>query len=312
MSKIWTLLREHLRVDFKWTLYGTLACFLAISIAVAYVFNFENAFIDRYAGKPIRILLYLALYSTAYYVAAVVALSYSQKRSVLLSARFWAWSFTGLTILALNVGFPYNTQLVGFISNNPRLFIWLYKIMSNLSNFLVNALPLFLLIFILKERKERFGVNRLHIDLSPYFQILLVIAPMIAIASFEPGFKNYYPTYKANQVAEAMGWPEFVPPLLYEIAYGMDFFNVEFMFRGFMVIGMSRLLGKEAILPMVCTYCFLHFGKPIGECISSIFGGYILGVVSFYTRNIWGGVIVHIVLAWMMELAAFLQKVSSS
>jgi len=308
MRKIWGLLKDHLRSDFNWRLYASIAVFLAISITLNYKFNFENGTLDRFAGKPIRILFYLAFYSSAYYVGAIVTLSHTGKSSLLKSTKFWGWSLTGLAILSLNVGFPYNTQLVMLISDNSKLFTWLYKIVSNLGNFLVNALPLFVLIFVLNERKERFGMNGHHVDLSPYFQLLLVVAPMIAIASFEPGFKNYYPTYKSNQVAEAMDWPEFLPPLLYEIAYGMDFFNVEFMFRGFMVIGMSRILGKEAILPMVCTYCFIHFGKPIGESISSIFGGYIIGVVALYTRNIWGGVIVHIGLAWMMELAAFLQK----
>jgi hypothetical protein len=308
MRKIWNLLTDHLRADFSWRLYVSLAAFLAILIAINYGLNVNRAMTGRFAGNPVLILCFLALYFVIYYTAAIAALSFANKRSLLSSPRFWAWSFTGIAIFAVNVGFPYNTQLVGLISDNPKLFIWLYKIVSNLGNFLVNALPLFILVFVLNERKERFGVNGINVDLSPYFQILLVVAPMIVIASFETGFKNYYPTYKSNNVAEAMGWPDFVPLLMYEIAYGMDFFNVEFMFRGFLVIGMSRLIGKEAILPMVCTYCVIHFGKPIGECISSIFGGYILGVVAFYTRNIWGGVIVHIGLAWMMELAAFLQK----
>ncbi len=75
----------------------------------------------------------------------------------------------------------------------------------------------------------------------------------------------------------------------YEFFYGMDFFNLELLFRGFLVIGLSQVLGKDAIIPMVTTYCFLHFGKPVGEQISSIVGGYILGVIAFYTRGIWGG-----------------------
>lgn len=308
MRKLWGMLKRHWRDDFTWPLYISVAAFLAVAVTLNYAINLENGIIDRYAGKPVRILFYLALYGTAYYGGAYLTFRYSRRAYLLKSARFWRWSLAGLLILSLNVGFPYNMQLVGLITDNPQLFTWLYKIVSNLSNFLVSALPLFLLAAILRQNQERFGVNGLRVDLSPYFQILLVLAPLIAIASFEPGFRNYYPTYKSNQVAEAMGWPEFIPPLLYEIAYGLDFFNVEFMFRGFMVIGMSKLLGKEAILPMVCTYCVLHFGKPVGECVSSIFGGYVLGVVAFYTRNIWGGVIVHIGLAWMMELAAFLQK----
>jgi hypothetical protein len=308
MRKLWAMLSRHVKDDFTWSKYIPIAIFLVVAIVINYSVNLENGVIDKHAGKPIRILLYLLLYSTAYYVGLYLTLRNSDKRPLLKSTQFWVWSFAGLLILSCNVGFPYNMLIVRLISDNAMLFTWLYKIVSNLSNFLVSALPLFVLILLLKQNKERFGVNAHNVDLSPYFQILLVLVPLIAVASFEPGFKNYYPTYKANRVAEALGWPEFMPPLIYEIAYGMDFFNVEFMFRGFMVIGLSKLLGKEAILPMVCTYCFLHFGKPIGECVSSIFGGYVLGIVAFYTRNIWGGVIVHMGLAWMMELAAFLQK----
>jgi hypothetical protein len=308
MRKIWFLIRDHLREDFNLRLYLAIALFLALSITINYSINLENGIIDRHAGRWHRVWLYLALYATAYYGGCLITFASSGKLKTFGSPRFIFWSVIGLLILAINIGFPYNMQMVGLISDDPKMFSWGYKVVLNLSNFPVCALPLFVFAFMVGEQRECFGVNRKHIDLRPYFQLLLVLMPVIAIASFEQGFRNYYPTYKSNPVAEVMNWPDFVPPLIYEIAYGMDFFNVEFMFRGFMVVGMSRLLGKEAILPMVCAYCFIHFGKPIGECISSAIGGYVLGIISFHTRNIWGGVIVHVGIAWMMELAAFLQK----
>jgi hypothetical protein len=54
---------------------------------------------------------------------------------------------------------------------------------------------------------------------------------------------------------------------------------------------------------MAIFYCTIHFGKPLGECISSFFGGIILGVVSYHTRTIFGGFMVHVGIAWLMELA---------
>ena len=74
------------------------------------------------------------------------------------------------------------------------------------------------------------------------------------------------------------------------------------------VRGMAQILGKHAVIPMVTIYCFLHFGKPTGEAISSIFGGYILGVIALYTRSIWGGILIHIGVARMMEAAAYVAK----
>lgn len=95
--------------------------------------------------------------------------------------------------------------------------------------------------------------------------------------------------------------------LVFELAYGIDFIATELLFRGFLIIGMAHILGKDVILPMVVTYAFLHFGKPLGETIGSVFGGYILGIMALYSRNIWGGIAIHLGVAWLMELAAFLQ-----
>jgi hypothetical protein len=308
MKKIWTLLREHFRVDFSWPLYLSIALFLVVGISINYTINLENGIIDKATGKPIRIVWYFLLYGATFYGATLITFFFTDKIHYFRVTKFWVISLTGLIILSCNVGFPYMTPLIKSIHDDYNVFAWLFRVGNNVINFFITAIPLFLFARVVEDKRENFGVNRHHIDLQPYYQILLVIVPIIAIASFEHGFKNYYPTYKTNNAAEVLGWPEFVPPLIYEFAYGIDFFNVEFMFRGLLVIGLSQVIGKEAILPMVCTYCALHFGKPIGESISSIFGGYILGVVAFYTRNIWGGVMVHVGLAWMMEVGASIQN----
>ena len=101
--------------------------------------------------------------------------------------------------------------------------------------------------------------------------------------------------------------PEYATVAIYEFCYGIGFIAVELFFRGFLVIGLVSLLGKDVILPMAATYVFLHFGKPAGEAISSFFGGYILGVIALYSGNIWGGVFVHVGIAWLMEAMAWFQ-----
>jgi hypothetical protein len=94
--------------------------------------------------------------------------------------------------------------------------------------------------------------------------------------------------------------------LLYEVSYGSDFITIELFFRGFLVLAFSKWFGRDAILPMAAFYCTIHFGKPMGECISSFFGGMILGIVTYHTRTIWGGLMVHLGIAWMMELGGYL------
>ena len=92
----------------------------------------------------------------------------------------------------------------------------------------------------------------------------------------------------------------------FELSYGSDFVGIEFFFRGFLVLAFIRWAGKEAVLPMACFYCTIHFGKPLGECISSYFGGLLLGVVIANTRSVWGGLMVHLGIAWMMELGGYI------
>ena len=58
---------------------------------------------------------------------------------------------------------------------------------------------------------------------------------------------------------------------------------------------------------MTAVYVFIHFGKPLGETIGSALGGYILGVIALYSRNIWGGIFIHMGIAFLMEMTAMIQ-----
>jgi hypothetical protein len=42
------------------------------------------------------------------------------------------------------------------------------------------------------------------------------------------------------------------------------------------------------------------------ETIGSFFGGFILGTIALHTKSIWGGIIIHVGIALLMELLAFL------
>ncbi|MBP9098540.1 MAG: CPBP family intramembrane metalloprotease, partial [Ferruginibacter sp.] len=80
----------------------------------------------------------------------------------------------------------------------------------------------------------------------------------------------------------------------------------EFFFRGFLILSMVKLCGKQCIVPAACFYCCIHLGKPMGEAISSFAGGLLLGIISYHTKSIWGGFIIHLGIAGLMELAGFI------
>jgi len=150
------------------------------------------------------------------------------------------------------------------------------------------------------------GMQRKGFDPKPYFILLLMMVPLIALAGTQADFQHTYP--KVQRISFIDGFTETSWPwkLLYELSYGIDFLTIEAFFRGFLILAFARYAGKEAILPMAAFYCCIHFGKPLFECITSYFGGLILGVVVLNTQNIWGGLIVHLGIAWLMELVAFI------
>jgi hypothetical protein len=311
LKRLVLLLIEFVKQDFHLRTFLLILLWATTLLTINYSIELEDAVIDSLPTNGLRFLGYLALYSTAYYSAVyIVFLSKPKaKQTGQLTKRFWLTSLTGITVFALDSGFVFHQYLVDFIDPKPRLHGYYFAVLSNASEFLTIALPLFLINrFYISNHSDNLGINRKEIELKPFFLILLIIAPFIFVSAFESGLNNYYPTFRYPGSAKAMTIAAWVPVSIYELFYGLDFFNVELMFRGFMVIGLVSCLGREAVLPMAVFYCSIHFGKPMAEAISSLFGGYILGAIAYQTRSVWGGVIVHMGLAWLMELSAFSVK----
>src|SRR4029077_20114985 len=144
-----------------------------------------------------------------------------------------------------------------------------------------------------------------NMNWKPYLIMLLIMIPLIAAASTQPDFQAMYPKLKlvTDISFNRLSWWQ---KLLFELSYGSDFITIELFFRGFLILAFIKWAGKDAILPMACFYCTIHFGKPLGECISSYFGGMILGIVVYNTRSIFGGLMVHLGIAWLMEIGGYL------
>jgi hypothetical protein len=145
------------------------------------------------------------------------------------------------------------------------------------------------------------GMNR-HFNWKPYLLLLLCALPLLAISSSMNDFQTTYPKAKNIAFIYPLTQHDFFYTFLYELSYGTDFLTIEAFFRGFVVLAFIRYAGRDAILPMAAFYCAIHFGKPFFECLTSYIGGIMLGVIVYNTRSIWGGLIVHLGMAWLMEL----------
>ncbi len=151
-----------------------------------------------------------------------------------------------------------------------------------------------------------YGLTRNNITWKPYLLMLLIMLPLIAVASTQADFLAVYPKLKSVTTIYNEGGLSWWHKLLFELSYGSDFITIELFFRGFLILAFIKWAGKDAILPMACFYCTIHFGKPLGECISSYFGGIILGVIVYNTRSILGGLLVHLGIAWLMEVGGYI------
>lgn len=166
----------------------------------------------------------------------------------------------------------------------------------------VMSFMLFIIWRVFYSNDSFFGLTVKAFNWKPYLLMLLIMVPLIAAASTQRDFLNMYPRLRdVDPVLQNVKY-EWFYHLLHELSYGSDFISVELFFRGFLVLAFIKVVGKDAILPMACFYCTIHFGKPLGECISSYFGGIILGIVVYNTRSIIGGLMVHLGIAWLMEL----------
>ena len=189
----------------------------------------------------------------------------------------------------------------GMIKDWPFPVIWpyLYRRFSCLILYIL--IPSLFIHFVFHERIRDHGFRLKGILRYKWIYIimLLVVLPLVGIASRSPDFIRKYPLYPGA----GNSWAEF---LMWEFAYGIYFVALEFLFRGFMLFTMARYLGSYAIFVMVIPYVMIHFSKPVAETIGSIIAGTALGTLALRSRSIFGGALIHIAIAWSMDILAIL------
>lgn len=159
--------------------------------------------------------------------------------------------------------------------------------------------------FVLKEKLSDYGLKwkGMFSLASIYFAALLFILPFVVWVSYSPHFRFTYPFFvpasKADMIPYFLSW---------ELLYVFQFFALEFFFRGFMVQGLKPQFGIYSVFVMMIPYCMIHFGKPLPECVSSIFAGVFLGLMSYKTGSVWLGAMLHVVVAVSMDFLSLWHK----
>ena len=311
MKKVLRYLKDYQQHHFDWRLYTVVLLFTTLCIVLNYRFDFEDSVIDSYRGEPIRWLWMFLFHGIPFFIVSLIIYAFGKERSWLRSRNYWMKFIIGFSLLALERSFYGFDNWFQFL---PRMeYYYVIKCVHWASSLILVVIPLMILYPFLERDETRnfYGMSWRRFDPKPYLVLLGIAALFIAIGSFLSDIQDYYPRYRGSSANHYLavnpnvkeGWLV----AIYELCYGSNFISVELIFRGFLIFAFAKTLGGYAVLPMVVTYAFLHFGKPLGETISSVFGGYVLGIIAYYSRNIWGGIFIHLGVAWLMELFGWLQ-----
>jgi membrane protease YdiL (CAAX protease family) len=145
---------------------------------------------------------------------------------------------------------------------------------------------------------------------SALFLMLAAVVPFL-FATGDEGMKATYPLYRGA----LDGW-DFVA---YEAGYFVFFVVIEFVFRGWLLLGLFSVKDRDALPeatgergPLLFGYYALfisqvaytawHLGKPTPELLGTLVWGPVAGAVVLLTRSIWPIVVVHFALNVLLDL----------
>lgn len=311
MKQIFGYIKTFYKEEFKWT-YGLFVLLFTLLLLYLNYFHPDTKRLhNTLRWKDTAVLYYFSLYAGVFAIAALVQRFFYHKAqwAFLKDYRFWLIASFGILVWSTrNSLIYYYTYYIG--NELPQLTArdqTVFRDLFALLKFSLGFIPLFLFWWF-KDRGTQplYGMHNGKLDLRPYLIMLAIMVPIIAIASQDAGFLRKYPRSQVMRAIELFNPDHAGYILSYETLYILDFYVIELFFRGFMILAFVRIAGPKVILPTAVFYCVLHFGKPFGEALSSLFGGTLLGIITYYSRSIWGGIIVHMGIALAMEVCAYL------
>ncbi|MEP7237992.1 MAG: CPBP family intramembrane glutamic endopeptidase [Ferruginibacter sp.] len=303
MSAIFKYLQEFYQKEFKLWYFLVILFLLGIWIYLNYWHALESRFAAGGKTKWSNFFGYYFLYLIPFATAFLLQLFFYKDCTYYQNYWFWIILLLAPAFFSFRVNFTFHQSLIINNWSGDAQIFWL-RSLNWVARVFAVLVPVFI-IWLIKDRNNQpfYGTAALK-DVKPYVIMLLIMIPLIALASTQKDFLQMYP--KAKFIAQLDLPSKRWHYIFYELCYGFDFVSIEFFFRGFLILSLLKICGPHCIIPVACFYCTIHFGKPMGEAVSSFWGGLLLGIVSYNTQSIWGGLIVHLGIAWLMETGSWL------
>jgi len=212
------------------------------------------------------------------------------------------WAIDGLRDIGL-VGASKKLEWLMERSPDKRIYQRVWWAAGRLIGY--GLIPLLIAKLVLRDSVTNLGFKAKgtgkHIPI--YLAMFAIVAPLVVIASFAPGFQAKYPYYRLGP-NESL-WPKL---FMWEALYASQFIALEFFFRGFIVNGLRQSIGYAAVFVPIMPYAMIHFGKPLPEALGSVLTGFVLGTMALKTRSIWGGAAIHVSIACSMDFLSLWQQ----
>ncbi|MGD2028116.1 MAG: CPBP family intramembrane metalloprotease [Anaerolineales bacterium] len=143
------------------------------------------------------------------------------------------------------------------------------------------VIPLFIIIVILQENPAEYGfrLGDWKAGLALTGIVILVAAPVLWLtARGDAAMQEYYE------------W--LLGPQLPGYAF-LDLFGWEFIFRGWLLFGYAKKYGADALWLQSVPFALAHIGKPEVETLSTIFGGFLFGLVAWRSKSFLYAFLIH-------------------
>jgi membrane protease YdiL (CAAX protease family) len=122
--------------------------------------------------------------------------------------------------------------------------------------------------------------------------VILMAAPILYGAAHTTSMTQYY----AGAARQS--------PAIILARSAVELFGWEFLFRGFLLFGLLRVIGPSAVVIQAVPFALAHLGKPEIETLSTIFGGTLFGWIAWRSHSFLYAFLVHWFIMSFVILAA--------
>lgn len=153
---------------------------------------------------------------------------------------------------------------------------------------LFGLIPLLTILVVFRDDPRRYGLRlgswRLGLALTTAG--IVVMTPVVLVVARIPEFQAFY----GQSIAP-------VSQLI--LTHSLDLFSAEFLFRGFLMFALLRVIGPMAVLVATFPFVMTHLGKPEAETLSTLGGGLVFGWIDWRTGSIVWSALFHV---WILTL----------